>query len=219
MVERCRKIAKVVVVDLDGTLIRSNSFKTYVKCGLHALVNNGSYMPALEVACSLLIRKAGVISHNNLREICSSRIGFGEDVLISMRNHLQKDYSEAVMSFIREKRAKGYEVLLATAALSDYVPAVWDGDYVASTIENGKIAVDCRGDKKKDMVIEKLNGLCPEIFLTDHIADLPLMRYVADNGGKCVLVNPSEKTSGFFREFEPSELLDVELLLDSGEAR
>ena len=219
MVNRCGKTAKVVVVDLDGTLLRSSSFKAYVQCGLRMLLNEHKYRSAIDLLGSLLIRKAGFISHNRLREISASHIGFKENVLAAMRQYLKNDYSDAVSSFIRDKCIDGYKVLLATAALKDYVPILWDGEFVAYNLADGKVAVDCRGEKKKDMVIEMLEGRCPEIFISDHISDLPLMRYVATNGGKCILANPTKQTLRFLGKLEPSELFEVELLLDSCEAR
>lgn len=219
MVGRHEDIARVVVVDLDGTLLRANSFRIYVRCGLRVLARRRKAVSFLRVLYCALRRKSGLISHNRYREICARHIGFGPEVLRVVAAEAACVRSKAVARFLEARRAEGYGVLLATAALEAYAGVLWDGPMVASSMKHGIVVDDCRGVRKLELVLEALGGRTPAYMLSDHRADLPLLCHVAQHGGKAVLVNPSTAELRFFRELEPSELFNVELLLDDSEPR
>lgn len=193
MVGRCQKIVRAVAVDLDGTLLRGNSFKLYVRAALE-------FLPLSErivIAGAYLLRKARVISHNEFRSQVVALTGFPDEVLEYMQRHAA--YSPAVMEFIRSMQAQGYSVLLATAALAPYVHAFWDGAYVASSVGiDGKVEYDCRGEAKLEAVTSVFNGALPAYILTDSEADAPLISAVADAGGTPILVNPTHETEQLF---------------------
>lgn len=214
MVEGRNEIARVVVVDLDGTYLRANSFRMYVRAGFSLLRG----MRLAKLAMATLLRKLHVLSHNSFRQTAASLIGFDDNVISLLNKRAVSLKSQSVESFIRERRAKGYRIVLATAAMDSYVGAFWSGEYVATSIESGSIDTDCRGNAKLHAVLSLLNGQTPEFVLSDHRDDLPLMRYAATNGGHALLVNPTKKNLRFFRQLEPAEFFDVELLLDGGKA-
>lgn len=184
---------RAVVVDLDGTLLRGNSFKLYVRAALE-------YLPLSEriiIAGTYLLRKARVISHNEFRSHVVSLTGFPDEVLEYMRRHAV--FSQAVLEYIRTRQAQGYSIMLATAALAPYVHVFWDGAYVASSVgSDGKVEYDCRGEAKLHAVATVFNGALPAFVLTDSEADEPLIRAVAIAGGTPVLVNPTHETEQLF---------------------
>ncbi len=189
MVGRCKGIVRAVVVDLDGTLLRGNSFKLYVRAALE-------YLPLTErirIAGAYILRKARVISHNEFRAQVVAAAGFPDVILDYMRRHAV--YSPAVVDFIHTRQAQGYSILLATAALSPYVHVLWDGAYVASSVApDGRVDYDCRGEAKLHAVTTVFNGSLPAYFLTDSEADAPLIMATAQAGGNPLLVNPSPET-------------------------
>ncbi len=201
MVGRRQELARALVVDLDGTLIRENSFRLYVKAGLRS-----RHAPALLAAT--LLRRLGAYSHNAYRERCMRIIGFGADVLERMTSEAHR--SEAVDRYINARRAEGYRIILATAALQGYVEAFGFSDYVATRHDSGRILLDCRGEAKLQAVRSLLGGRLPEYFLSDSPADAPLMRAVAEAGGRAVLVNPSPESLEHYRAIIPG----VEILRD-----
>lgn len=189
MVDRRPKLTRAVVVDLDGTLLRHNSFRTYVRAGLRT-----RHAPL--VLWHTLVRKLGLTGHNSYREQCMRAIGFGADVLTRMRSGAT--FSGAALDFLEAKRGDGYRIILATAALEGYVGALWDGEYVATRHNSDTILRDCRGHAKLSDVRKLLGGALPEYVLSDSRADFPLMKAVADAGGTPLLVNPTLSAAGFY---------------------
>lgn len=209
MVDGRTPVAPVVVVDFDGTLIRGNSFRLYVRLGMR----RASAWGRARLAWWWTVRKCGLIGHAAFRRRCAAVIGFPEALLAEMRAACDTMRSPAVERFLAEREAEGCTVLLATAAMEEYVRAVYDGPYIAS-----RPGSDCRGERKLQAVLGCLDGCTPAWVLSDHEADLPLLRHAAVHGGRAVLVNPSAATLSFFRQLKPSELFDVEFLLDGREA-
>ena len=211
MVDGRAQVAPVAVVDFDGTLIRGNSFRLYVRLGMR----RASVWGKARLAWWWAVRRCGLIGHAAFRRRCAAVIGFPDALLAEMRAACDAMRSPAVARFLTEREAEGCTVLLATAAMEEYIRGVYaDGPYVASTP-----ACDCRGERKLQAVLGQLGGRTPAWVLSDHEADLPLLRHAATHGGRAVLVNPSAATLRFFRQLEPAQLFDVELLLDGGEAR
>ncbi|MDE6285935.1 MAG: haloacid dehalogenase-like hydrolase [Muribaculaceae bacterium] len=181
------------MVDLDGTLLRGNSFKLYVRAALEHL----PLSERITIGVAYLLRKARVISHNEFRSHVVATAGFPEEILDYMRRHAV--YSRAVLDFINVRQAQGYSIMLATAALAPYVHALWDGAYVASSVgSEGRVEYDCRGEAKLHAVTTVFNGSLPAFFLTDSEADAPLIVATAQAGGTPVLVNPSCETEQAF---------------------
>ena len=211
MVDGRTQIAPVVVVDFDGTLIRGNSFRLYVRLGMR----HASPVGKVGLVWAWALRRCGLIGHAAFRRRCAAAIGLPDALLAEMRAACDAMRSPAVARFLAERKAEGCTVLLATAAMEEYVGAVYaDGPYIASAP-----CCDCRGERKLQAVLGRLDGRTPAWVLSDNEADLPLLRHAATHGGRAVLVNPSAATLRFFRELEPAQLFDVELLLDGGEAR
>lgn len=207
-----------VAVDLDGTLLRGNSFRLYVRAGLRSLWRRRRYSALAGLLLHAALRRARLSSHRRFKQRCARAIGFGDDVLGTMRRSMQHEISPAVQNFIDDKRRQGYDIILATAAFADYIPAVWDGDFVATAYKRGQAMRECRGDEKLSRLLMALDkrGLTLRYVLTDHPDDMPLLRHNAAAGGVNVIVNPTPRNLSFFRQLEPTQLGRVELLRDHG---
>lgn len=191
MVSGCTKLAKAVVVDLDGTLIRQNSFRLYVRAAMHTRRRTA-------IAWATLLRKAGLLSHNAYRERCMRLAAISWPIITRMGDAAV--YSKAVIAFIEQKRAEGFRIILATAALQGYIRAFWNGENVATQHEATGITFDCRGEAKLRAVCERLGGRLPQYILTDSPADYPLMHAVAAAGGTPILVNPTRQSLRFYNK-------------------
>lgn len=191
MVSRRTELAKAVVIDLDGTLIRQNSFRLYVRAAMHT-------RRRVAIAWTTLLRKAGLLSHNAYRERCMRLAAISWPIITRMGDAAV--YSKAVMHFIEQKRAEGFRIIVATAALEGYVRAFWNGENVATQHDGAHITLDCRGDAKLSAVCERLGGRLPQYILTDSPADYPLMHAVAAAGGTPILVNPTRQSLRFYNK-------------------
>lgn len=191
MVSGCTELAKAVVVDLDGTLIRQNSFRLYVRAALHT-------RRRAAIVWATLLRKTGLLSHNAYRERCLRLAAISRPIMARMGDAAV--FSKAVMRFIEQKRAEGFRIILATAALEGYVRAFWNGENVATQYDGAHITLDCRGDAKLSAVCERLGGRLPQYILTDSPADYPLMHAVAAAGGTPILVNPTRQSLRFYNK-------------------
>lgn len=211
MVSRHEETAKTIVVDLDGTLLLDNSFRIYVREGLRILPASGK----AALVFTTLLRKSGLMSHNAYRARAVRSIGFPSTLLNRMQKRVEACRSRAVENFIQEKRAEGFDIILATAALADYAHALWsesDGLLLASKMQDGIVTDDCRGERKLRRVLKRTGGLAPAFALSDSPSDEPLLRFTAEHGGCALLVNPTEATLRFYRSLPHP--FPFEVLLD-----
>ena len=221
MVNRCpnTKLRPLTVVDLDGTLVRCNTLERYIVIGLRHNLKHLRLFVAARIALLIALRKLRLISHHAMKFSCLSLLSgersfhgkFANDVLASVNN--------SVIDLINQKSREGQMILLATAAPDFYVPLLWHGDYVATQTKNNPDQTECRGEEKLSRVIEfaSAHNLFIDTVISDHHDDAPLFRYNTD--GSNVLVNPTDKTLRFFREFQPTKFFLIEQIDDLGIAR
>lgn len=174
---------KLLVVDLDGTLIRGNTLHIFFRCALRQMLRRGRIWTLVNCLALLALRKAGTVSHVAMK--------FGIWRRIELTDALLRDFQDAarpllradVAALVAEYRSRGYGVLLATAAPADYVPCLWDGPYVAtdmSTRSNPE-RLECRGREKLRHVREyaDANGFVSAAAVSDDLADdAPLLSAV-----------------------------------------
>lgn len=188
----------VVVTDLDGTLLRGNSLKWILKAGLKRLLRSGrlsSFLAVLGLGGLCMMR---IVSHETMKYGALRLFGDDPKLMDEMRRMGHEMRRESVSRLLAEAAAAGDEILLATAASESYVPYVWDGDYIASPFGGP----DLKGERKLQRLRERVAARNQRVkaFLTDHYDDLATAEWVADNGGKVYLVNPSQKTIERFDE-------------------
>jgi hypothetical protein len=202
MVDGCKKI---VVVDLDGTLVDGNTLAIYLSVGFRYLAKQGRVDKALAVAALVVARKLRLISHHTMKYSAISLIGRDGEMLKQVAKTATSKFNAEVLRMIAKYRSDGCEAWLATAAPAFYARLLWDGVLIASP-DGGP---DCAGTIKRDAVYAWARKNNAEIctFLTDHSDDLPLAKAVADDGGRVVLVNPSPLTLSIFEAAIPAEAL------------
>lgn len=206
--------AGATVVDLDGTYSRLNTLRTYISLGVRHLLSRGRIVSASAVAALVAMRRLRLISHRTMKFNALKLIGKDQELLESFGEQINKSLNSDVTRFLAQRRAAGDRILLASAAADFYIPAVWNGEFVATASDGNPARLECRGDEKLRSVNQWLesNGLRLNYVLTDHHDDAPLLK--ANSTGENILVNPSEKTLRFFRELEPTHFLLIEELAD-----
>jgi hypothetical protein len=183
----------VIVVDLDGTLLKVNSFPRWV---LHLFVKSLRHARidlSLTIARALMGRKTGALPHSAFKQIL---------IELQYPETWDRDYVLGLSGVVRwdlvnRIAARGGNILIATAAplrYAKYLPDILGHRFASvlgSEIVGNKLRDNC-GANKLDAVREHTGaGQIPiaELY-TDHHDDLPLARQAT----RVVLVAPSEET-------------------------
>lgn len=200
---------KLVIVDLDGTLIRGNSFSMFTLWLVRRLISRFNLIQGFAVTGWVLLRKIHAISHSAVKKrimkIAEETLSKDELKLFSKK--LLKSLNPESVDLFSCRRRSGDYLCLATAAPYSYASILGNElgfDQVEGTrlpgiaFKSGDASVftECKGEAKLSRVrklCEDLN-IEPSLFLTDHIDDLPLMKWVVDNGGEVGLISPDKGT-------------------------
>lgn len=192
---------KGIVIDLDGTLMNTNTFHEYIVfVSRNALM--GLRIDILMVLIfQVLLRKCRIITHERmkyyvLRKTCKYMKG---DRLNAFENILLDKVNSQVLSILANNKNRGYYTCLSTAAPENYASIIsnhfgFDG-YCATSVPYGKNINwhENVREWKRTNTLDFLGRRNVElsILVTDHYDDLPLLR----ESKECnYLVNPSEKT-------------------------
>lgn len=185
---------KLVVVDLDGTLLRGNSLHIYIMCGIRALWRRKSLPKLSRLAAVIALRRLRLISHRQMKWT-ALRLIPADDYLLQedFRKRADKSLNANVNELLNQYRANGCSILLATAAADTYVPLIWHGDMLATRIADNPEHAEMRGTAKRDAVLRysARHGMTLQAVITDHSDDLPLlMAGAAEN----IVVSPDAAT-------------------------
>lgn len=185
---------KLVVVDLDGTLVDGNTLRIYIR----HLLRQASGGMRLKIVTFLAARMLRLISHRKMKFGVLDAVPHDKATLSQFAEDIKRRLNPTVVSLLDRYRKQGATILLATAAPDIYIPYIWDCDYVATQTVGNKVRLECRGSEKLRVVNEFIGKTFTfEAFITDHHDDLPLLE-----AGAAVnyLVKPSAKTRRILEE-------------------
>ncbi len=184
---------KLVVVDLDGTLIAGNSLHIYLKCGVMSLLHDGKWGKALRVLLLGGLRVLRIVSHRRMK--------FAALQLIEPTNELRNEFCKKierlrrpeVEQLLKDFSDNNYDIILATAAADIYVGWIWQGISLATPMANNKQRRELRGETKRNAVLQYAQQHNQELYavITDHSDDLALLMCGARQN---ILINPSPST-------------------------
>lgn len=197
---------KAVVVDLDGTLLQTNTFKEYIYyTSLWALQ---CLRIDICVSCILfvLMRKLRLISHSVMKKLILRKTEFfmNPPRIEYFAKIISSKINENVLSVLKLYRKNGYYVCLSTAAPALYAkvikqryglnglcatPAYSSDEEWKENIRKTKCGNTLKYLKENDATLA--------IFLTDHYDDLELLKIPKERN---ILVNPSRKTLKILNE-------------------
>lgn len=190
---------KLMAIDLDGTLLRGNTLRIYMRCGLGQMWRRHHYGRMLRALWLIALRRLRLIHHTTMKFGVIHMIDPDDPVLrrqfVQRVDRLRNPQVRTVMS---EWCQAGGVVVLATAAADVYVPWIWSGPFLATKTYDNPRHIEMRGPNKAHAVscFARDHGLQLWIVVTDHIDDLPLMEQAADG---VILVNADRKTIGIVK--------------------
>lgn len=175
---------QTVVVDLDGTLFCTNTFKHYIVYVSKMALMKLDVFLVLKLFLFVFLRKCRLItSHEQLKKkILKNTIKYSDEV--SMRKFVDKLMqfeNKQVISMIERYRAKGYCTILSTAAPDCYAKIVaYNYAFEKCCSTNMNVNSEWREnvqEKKKENTLSclsSINGVL-SVMITDHYDDVPLL--------------------------------------------
>ena len=187
MVER-QSSRKIVIVDLDGTLIKGNSLHLFIRVAL----KHANCTKKMRMASWLVLRRLRIVSHRKMKFSILSLIRPTENIKRDFQFKFKEKIRPEVTKLLDTYKKEGKTIILATAAPDVYIPWIWDGKHVATKTQNNPHKEECRGNAK----LKAINNLLQsnelfEAVITDHFDDIPLLKAGANRN---ILVEPSEVT-------------------------
>lgn len=195
---------KALAIDLDGTLLSTNTFRDYLSyCG-HASLYGFRFDIALSILWWVILRKVCIISHSQMKRALLRRTS----VFMNRKGRLDQ-FVERELVYLNPEaqhlmesyRNRGYLLILCTAAPGFYAQQIADYchiDLCCATPLPSEIVLgqwnECVGQHKVDALSRMLrvHKAELEVVITDHHDDIPLLNY--NLNGRNVVINPSAKT-------------------------
>lgn len=194
---------KALAIDLDGTLLSTNTFRDYLSfCG-RAAVHRFRFDMALGIAWWVILRKLRLISHSSMKAhtlrltaVFMQRNGqidlFVERELLLLNTRVQQ--------FMEQYRNRGHMLILCTAAPAIYAHPIAENlhiDFCCATPLPSEIVIGQWCENVGQNKVQSLSRMLKvhkaelDVVITDHHDDLPLLDY---NEGSNFVVAPSAKT-------------------------
>lgn len=182
---------KIILVDLDGTLISCNSFPKWVTFLLLSSFRQLRWWVTAQVAFWLLQRKLGFISHQRFKRDLMA-LTYPEFYDLMFAKSLLPYLNHTVVAAVQAEDATVR--VLSTAAPVNYAAHLVDllgVDFQrmhSTQLHQGELRENV-GEHKVDYLRRDFPGDLNITLYTDHRDDIPLMKVSAN----VVLVNPSKK--------------------------
>lgn len=190
-------LRKVLLVDLDGTLLSTNTFHKYIFF-IAKYYFKKNLFKTFVILFFVSARLARVISHSKLKyNLLKLSQDLPEEIVVSFGKSLMKYKNQSVSQII--VNYEGLKVL-ASAAPEKYTKSLgehFNFDITLSTKNPGDNSwIENIKENKKSSLLDYLNyqdlekQFVLDVIVTDHHDDLPLMEIF----DKIILVNPSQET-------------------------
>ncbi len=190
-----------IVVDLDGTLLNTNTFKKFITFIGKKSLSKCNIITPLYFCLLVLLRKIRLISsHERFKYyiLKHSTKHIDEKLMVEFSNELVCYENRKLLDLIDQYREKDYALILSTAAPNVYANIIgkyYKFDAVCSSEmpNNDDIWKENVNEQKKRNTLALLgeHNMKLSVFITDHYDDIPLLLYPKD---KNIIVNPSNKT-------------------------
>lgn len=144
----------IVVVDMDGTLVRGNTWRYFVAMILRKSLLNLRILTFFRLSILLIKRRIGKISHSELKySVMRASHLFNGDDWQRFASKMSELFNEDVLRIIETEKENGACILMATAAAGEYAPIIADkagitySVFTPKAIE-GVLYLELRGEKK-----------------------------------------------------------------------
>lgn len=192
---------KGLVVDLDGSLMDTNTFQKYILFIIKEAILVRRFDIAVTLSYWVTLRKCRCITHERMKYhvLVKTAPFMNPQRLELFVDWLMGYVNVSVRNILEAKKRQGYYICLSTAAPENYVRIIserlgLDG-FCASSVpldkdedwhENVRVM-----KKNKTLEFLKERDIRISVLMTDHYDDLPLLLEKKDCN---YLVNPSSKT-------------------------
>ncbi len=195
---------KALAIDLDGTLVNTNTFRDYLNfCGSAAL-HSFRFGICFSILWWVMLRKVRLVSHSRMKEVLLDRTA----AFMTKKGRLDV-FVEKEMTYLNTKvqqimepyRNRGYLLVLATAAPAFYAHAIAEFlnmDLCCGTLLPSEVVIgqwqECVGENKVETLKRMLQVHKAEldVVITDHEDDLPLLNY--NTNGRNIVINANAKS-------------------------
>lgn len=209
---------KAVIVDLDGTLLKVNTFEKYVYFSLKETLMSLKIYIVIEILFFLVIRKLRFISHTKLKYhiLLKTNVFYDKFLLFKFVDSLLEDRNNQVIEKIHTFKKDNYFICLSTAAPFNYASIIANyfkmdaclATPVPISMGQKEWQENIRNNKcNNTLSFLNNNNLTFSVFFTDHYDDIDLLKIRKE---KNFLVNPNKKTVD---EVE-SNGIDYQLIID-----
>lgn len=186
---------RLLIVDLDGTLCRDNTFSLWTAYSSRRLIRRGRLASVARMAAWVAARKLRLISHRRMKHALMQLTATDNPTVIERFAELvAARFNSNVTDIVSDHLRRADMVVLATAAPSLYAPEVARKAGIGlcvSTPMTRRCAdyTECRGEEKL-RAVTALTGNWDKYdevtVVTDHADDTPLMR--ANRSGRNILI-------------------------------
>lgn len=204
--KREHKPMKLVVVDLDGTLIDANSFHVWITFSAQRLLFRGSLLRLTKMVFWVGLRYARIVPHQTMKKyVLRVTSDFTLDTLDLFAKKLKSKINDKTLLEIKPLlESDEYRVILATAAPIHYAERLARLIGITEVIGTNVNTEDpewfeaIRENKLKALKEAIGDDLFQRValLLTDHHDDLPLIE-ISD---RVILVKPSDTTISILKE-------------------
>ncbi|MBO5052748.1 MAG: haloacid dehalogenase-like hydrolase [Muribaculaceae bacterium] len=197
---------KLIIVDLDETLVTCNSLHLFFKCAMSLMLKKGQLWRLAKSLTTLTARRLHLVSHIDMKYRMLSYIKTTDTLKHKFKNKLSKHINPAVLDIINNSHKQGDRILIATAAPDVYMdvvaslPELDDADIISSyyTSSEGNLLarediIENRGQVKAHRVNRYLHDHNKELaaVITDHADDMPLINLAQSSGATIYLTGPN----------------------------
>ena len=206
---------KALAIDLDGTLLSTNTFRDYLSyCGSAAL-HSFQFGICLSILWWVVLRKLRFVRHSYMKEKLLERTA----AFMTRKGHLD-NFVENEMTYLNVRvqqlmepyRNRGHLLILATAAPAFYAHPIAEflhidlccGTLLPSEVVIGKWQ-ECVGQHKVEALQRLLQVHKAEldVVITDHSDDLPLLNF--NTAGRNIVVGADSRSLAAIRKGCTSE--------------
>lgn len=176
---------KVIAVDFDGTLLRGNSLKLYMRAGVAEVLSRSDFRRLVRVFWIVGLRQLRLVSHQRMKFSLLSLIGRDEAVMVRYKALVSRRLNERVLRLLEETDA---EPVVVSAAFDFCI----DGLVPYTVLATAPDGSELRGLAKVEILMDFLekNDAELEAVVTDSVDDLPLLLMDCD---RRILVTPSRR--------------------------
>lgn len=193
---------KALAIDLDGTLLSTNTFRDYLSyCGSAAL-HNFQFGICFSILWWVTLRKLRFVSHSRMKQALLDRTAAFMTQKSRLDHFVEKEMTYLnvqVQQIMEPYRNRGHLLVLATAAPAFYAHPIAEFlnlDLCCGTLLPSEVVIGQWQENVGQQKVDALKRLLQvhkaelDVVITDHSDDLPLLNFNTTGRNIVVGANP-----------------------------